>query len=193
MKKFFAILLFFALTLTGCTSTEPEILFDEASEGIVSVILKDTNDGTIHYDCIGPDGQRQPTQPFESDPLEILTACHDCFETYHNDEKRTFSSKLVRTAVYDENDRPAKVTEPVRRIFELVELQVDHDILELRILRQGEHYFVTTMLNVNLWAPHEVYYFDPDADRLTELYTYDATRVVGLKILNLQNISDPLS
>ena len=178
-----------ALLLTGCTSNEPEILFDEASEGIVSVILEDTNDGTIHYDTIGPDGQRQPSQPFESDPIEIFTADHGCFEIYHNDEKRTFSNRLIRVAVFDENDQPAEVTEPIRHIFELVEQQVDHMILELRILRQGEQYFVTADLNVNFWSPHSIYYFDATADTLIELYTYDATEVTGIRILNLPRSS----
>ena len=74
MKRLLIILLLCALILTGCAAQEPEILFDEAAEGIVSVILEDYNDGTIHYDTIGPDGQRQPAQPCESVPLEILTA-----------------------------------------------------------------------------------------------------------------------
>ena len=186
MKKLLLIaFMAFSILLTGCNSNEPEILFDEAAEGIVSVILEDTNDGTIHYDTIGPDDQRQPTQPFESDPIEIFTADHDSFEIYHNDEKRTFSNRLIRTAVHDENDQPAEVTEPIRRIFELVEQQVDHMILELRILRQGEHHFVTADLNVNIFSPHVVYYYEQSTDQLIKLYTYDATEVIGIKILNL--------
>ena len=185
MKKLILLLLLMTFMLTGCSSNEPEILFDEATEGIVSVILQDYNDGTIHYDTIGPDGQRQPTQPFESDPVEILTAYRDCFESYHNEEKRTFSNRLVRIDVHDEKDQRAEVTEPIRRIFELVERQVDHNILELRILRQGEHYFMTTDLNVNIFSPHVVYYYDPNADELIKLCTYDATQVIGMKILNL--------
>lgn len=185
MKRLFILSLLTVLMLTGCSSNEPEILFDEATEGIVSVILEDYNDGTIHFDTIGPNGQRQPTQSFESDPVEILIAYRDCFESYHNEEKRTFSNRLVRVDVHDGKDQRAEVTDPIRRIFELVERQVDHNILELRILRQGEHHFVTTDLNVNIFSPHVVYFYDPNADELIELYTYDATQVVGIKILNL--------
>ena len=176
------------LLLTGCTSTEPEILFDETGEGIVSVILKDYNDGTIHYDTIGPDGQRQPTQEFESNPVEILTAADGCFENYIEGQP---PNRLVRTELVRADGSPAEVSAVESRIFELAAEQ-EHVILEMRILRAGERRFVTIEWNVNFWDPHVVLYYDPAADRLVELYTYDATQVIGLKSLNLQNISSPL-
>ena len=180
MKKLLVLLLA-ALLLTGCKSSEPEILFDEASEGIVSVILEDYNDGTIHYDCIGPDGQRQSTQPFESDPVEILTAAEDCFENYVENQP---PNRLVKAELLDESGGPVEITEPLRRIFELASEQ-EHVILKMQILRLNGHHFVTTEWNVNFWDPHALYYYDPAADALVHLYTYDATRVVGLKTLNL--------
>lgn len=189
MKALAAILLLCALLLTGCTVTEPEILFDEASEGIVSVILKDTNDGTIHYDTIGPDGQRQPTQPFESEPIEILTAAEGCFENY---EEGQSSNRLVKTELVHADGTPAEITPAEVRIFELAAEQ-EHVILDMRILRAGEHRFVTIEWNVNFWDPHVVLYYDPSSDRLIELFTYDATKVVGLRSLNLQNAAAPLS
>lgn len=181
MKKLFLTLLLCALILTGCAAQEPEILFDEASEGIVSVILEDYNDGTIHYDTIGPDGQRQPAQPFESDPLEILTAADGCFENYVENQP---PNRLVNVSLLDESGNPVEITETHRRIFELA-AQQEHVITKMRILQTEEHHFVTIEWNVNFWDPHVFYYYDPAADTLTELCTYDATQVVGLKILNL--------
>lgn len=179
------LLLSLSLALCACTATEPEILFDEASQGLVSVILRDYNDGTIHYDTVGPDGLRQPTQPFESDPLEILTAADGCFETVGDENTGNFRNALILVSVLDENGQPAEVTESIRRIFELTAQNEQHEILKLRILRQGELYFATVELNVNIWLPHKLYFYDPAADALTELYTYDATQVIGLKVLNL--------
>lgn len=181
MKKVFAILLLCALTLAGCSVNENEILFDEATEGIVSVILQDTNDGTLHYDTIGSYGRRQPTQTFESDPVEILTAANDCFENYVEGQS---PNRLLRAALVDTNGQPVELTDVESRIFELAAEQ-EHVIMEMRILRVGEHRFVTLDLNVNLWSPHVVLYYDPDADQLIKLHTYDATSVIGLKILNL--------
>lgn len=182
MKKVFSLLLLCALALAGCSTNESEILFDEATEGVVSVILKDTNDGTIHYDTIASDGRRQPAQPFESEPIEILTAADDCFECSADNGQLT--NRLLRTELLDVDGQPVEIKEVESRIFELAAEQ-QHVIMEMRILRAGELRFVTLDLNVNLWLPHMVLYYDPIADQLAELYTYDATRVVGLKILNL--------
>ena len=158
MRKLIPILILCLLTFSACSSTEPEILFDEAAEGIVSVILKDYNDGTIHYDTIGPNDQRQETVPFESDALEILT-----------------SDGITLDSDSDETDL---------RILELAQSQ-NYTIQTLRILKQGEHRFVTVEWSVNFWDPHTLYYYDPSVDSLNELYTYDATQVVGVKIRNL--------
>ena len=185
MKRYAFLLLVLLLILSGCSSTESEILFDEASEGVVSVILQDTNDGTIHYDTIGPmDGEnrlRQPTQPFESDPITILTAAENCFENYIENQS---PNRLVNISLLDENGNPADVTETIQRILELASGQ-EHVILNLRILQTAEHSFATVEWNVNFWDPHVLFYYDPNADQLVELYRYDATEVVGLRALNL--------
>lgn len=188
MKKLFTTLLLCALILTGCAPIEPEVSFDAATEGIVSVILEDYNDGTIHYDAIGPDGQRQETAPFDSDPIEILTVPDGCFENYVEGQP---PNRLVQTALVDADGNPVEITEAEARIFTLAAKQ-EHVIQQMRILRVGEHRFATVEWNVNFWDPHVVLYYDPTADRLVELYTYDATQVVGLKILNLENIASPL-
>lgn len=172
MKKLFLLCAALLLILTGCGGYEPEILFDEAAEGIVSVILEDYNDGTIHYDTVGPDGQRQETAPFESDPIEILTAAEGCFETTEESVNRLVKVEL-------EN---AEADAVISRIFELCS-GIEHEIKKLYILRINDEYFAVAELNIKTWLPARLYHYDADA--LTELYTYDATKVIGMKILNL--------
>jgi len=182
MKRLFIIGLLCVLTLAGCSATEPEILFDEASQGLVSVILQDYNDGSIHYDTVGPDGQRQPAEPFEGEAVQILTAAEGCFENHVENQP---PNRLVKAEFLDESGTPAKVTEDLRRILELASQQ-EHVITKLRVLRTQSAHFVTAEWNVNFWDPHVLYYYDPAADALTELCTYDATQVIGLKTLNLK-------
>ena len=175
MKRLFILILLAAVLLSGCNSNELEILFDEATEGIVSVILKDYNDGTIHSDCIGPDGQRQPTQEFESDPVDIYSTPALTFD---------LDNTILSYRLNDENGDPVEVSETYKRIFELA-AAADHNLLQLSIYQLEEHIFAVAQWNVNIWWPHVVYYYDMSADRLIELYKYDATQVVGLKTLNL--------
>ncbi len=180
MKKIFPTLLLI-LTLSACSPQQSEILFDETVQGILKVILQDYNDGTIHYDAIGPDGQRQETQEFESLPIEIYTLPRDCIEYIPGDRP----NKLATPKLTDANGNSIEIDKTLQRILDLLCQNEEHWLLNLRILKQGEHYFVNHELNVNLWWPSIVSYYDPAQDILIELYTYDATKVIGLIPINL--------
>lgn len=62
----------------------------------------------------------------------------------------------------------------------------EHCQLMTTVIEMGANseYFAVAELNIKTWQPCRLYHFDGRA--LTELYTYDATRIVGLKILNLK-------
>jgi hypothetical protein len=67
MRRYLLYILITALfLLSGCTDQVPEE-FNAETEGIVEVILRDYNDGTIHYDCVGPDKMRKETEEFVSE------------------------------------------------------------------------------------------------------------------------------
>ena len=174
-----SLLLLLTLFLCACGASEPEPAFDEASEGVISVILEDTNDCTIHYDTIGPvSGEtrlRQETQPFESDPVRIYKTPHGCFDLDNN---------ILSVQLIDENSNPVEVTETYARIIELA-AQADHNVMAITIYQLEQEIFAVAEWNVNLWSPFVLYHFDQDADKLELLYKYDATRVVGIRILNL--------
>lgn len=179
MRKYALLLLALLLTLTGCSTDEPEILFDEASQGLVKVILQDTNDGTIHYDTVGPmDGEnrlRQPTQPFESDPLRIYRTPDGCMDA---------GSGVLCAELLDENGSPVEETETYARIFEIVS-ESENSVLSVSIYQLEDHVFVVEEWNVNFWSPYVLYYYDPCVDDLILLYKYDSTQVIGLKPLNI--------
>lgn len=178
MKRLFLLLTFLALLLSGCGAQKPEILFDEATQGVVSVILEDTNDCTIHYDTVGPmDGEtrlRQETQPFESDPVRIYKAPYGCFD---------LDNTILSMELLDEDGNPVEVTETYARIFELA-ARADHNVMSITIYQLEKNIFVVAEWNVNLWSPFVLYHYDQDADKLDLLYKYDATRVIGIRVLN---------
>lgn len=175
MKRLLLLLTALCVLLAGCASDEPEILFDEATEGLVSVILEDTNDCTIHYDTVGPmDGDtrlRQETAPFESEPMEI---CHSL--------AGSFDSSMP--ALYDADGNPVEVTEEYARIFRLAS-ETGQSILSLSIYQLENEIFAVAEWNVNFWSPYVLYYYDAETDSLAELYRYDSTRIIGLKPLNI--------
>lgn len=176
-KSAFFILLCVLLTVSLCSCSVPaEDDFDIASEGIAEVILRDYNDGTIHYDCVGPNRTRREMEAFVSEASEILFAGHDCFEGEEN--------HLVHIVLTDASGNPAASTPVIDRIFEKAS-DLPREILKMYILRQNEHHFVVAELNQTAFVPCKLYYFDPAADQLIELYSYDATEIIGIRIRNL--------
>lgn len=160
--------------------------FDPQTSGIVDVVLQDYNDGTIHFDCIGAGQTRRVTEEFISDAAEILYADPGCFDS--SVEGGKVQNHLLKISLTDAEGNPIESTPVIDRIFaEAAEL--DHSILKMYIIRREEHHFPVIELNVNMWWPCGLYYYDQTSNRLIELYTYDATEITGLKIRNLDNIS----
>jgi hypothetical protein len=60
--------------------------------------------------------------------------------------------------------------------------------VELHIFQHGGELFLQTELNVNLWCPCELYWYDQQNDRLVELYTFDGLEVVGMRIRDLERV-----
>ena len=160
--------------------------FDPETAGIVDVVLRDYNDGTVHFDCVGPDQTRRITEEFISDAAEILYAEHGCFDSYV--ENGNVLNQLMKISLTGADGNPIASTPVIDRIFEKVS-ESDHAILNMYIFRIGERHFPVVELNVNLFWPCTLYYYDEAADRLIELYSYDATEINGLRIRNLDNIA----
>lgn len=160
--------------------------FDPETDGIVDVVLRDYNDGTLHFDCVGPNQTRRVVDEFISDPTEILHVAPGCFDSFVEDGE--VQNRLVKVLLTDAEGNPAESTPAIDRIFEKA-AQLNHSILKMYIFRMGEHHFPVIELNVNMWWPCGLYYYNQTSDRLIELYTYDATEITGLKIRNPGNIS----
>ena len=178
------ILTLLVMLLSGCSVPEEDD-FDIATKGIVDVILRDYNDGTVHYDCVGPDKLRKETEEFVSEASEILFAEDGCFES--EAEGNQVENHLIHVALTDADGNPAASTPVIDRIFEKA-AEIPHEISKLYILRQDDYHFAVAELNINMFSPCKLFYYDHRQDKLTELYSYDATEVIGLRIRNPENI-----
>ena len=55
-------------------------------------------------------------------------------------------------------------------------------MLHTKIFNIKEVYYVVIELNVNLWSPYELYYFNKDNGELKEIYTFNGKDIVGIKV-----------
>lgn len=192
MKRFARILcaLFLCGLLTGCGHGYDE--FDPESEGVVDVIvnareswMSDRSEDEIRYYALASNKRIRLTEAFESDPMTVYTVPLNCFIEYKSPSKKNRILHQIRQMELLEADgNQVSVSEEKARVFRRIE-ELEHGFLRIRIIDAAGQTFVCIELNVNLWTPCDFYWYDPDADALVLLHTWDDEEVIGLHVRDM--------
>lgn len=177
--------------VTGLLAAEVHAIpFDAQTRGVVDVIVRNHHgdDDTLYYYNVSNDGRVQETDPFVPDDMTVTRIARDSLESYIDREKNKVLNRLQDVYVYDESGERVPNTDPLVDAVMQQAATLEHDIMELRMLRIGEETFLYTELNVNLWCPCELYWYDPAQDRLVELYTFNELEVVGLRVRDMGRV-----
>lgn len=59
----------------------------------------------------------------------------------------------------------------------------------MKIFKLDDEYFVYAELNVNLWYPCTLYYYNQEISELIELYKFDDEEITGIKIHSLDSFN----
>lgn len=181
-------LLYLAFDMAG--GAVRSIPFDVEQRGVVDVIVRNHHDedAPLQYFAISDSGQAQEIEAFEAEGMTVIRISPDSLESYIDREKNAVLNRLQEVMVCDETGRPVKNEDPlVERVIQQA-AKLEHSIMELRLLQVGENVFLYTELNVNLWCPCELYYYDPVQDRLIEVYTFNELEVVGLRVRDVERL-----
>lgn len=176
--------------LCSCSFSEDYDEFDENTEGIVDVktIVDYYGDNKENsYYSLAAGNRIKVIKPFDGDEIEIYTADSSCFEAYIDRKKNKVLNKLVEESLTDKHDNEVKITPVLKDMFKQIS-KLEHDLMVVQILKDGDEYFAYVELNVNLWTPCTLYYYNKDTSELVELYEFDNERVTDLKIRNLDLI-----
>ena len=149
---------------------------------ILEVQLQDRHTEEITCAAVGPDQQTRATDPFDADTPWSHT--FQCFDSYiDQDGSRSRVLNFREDTLLTEEDRTVLAEDPViDRVLDHV-AALEHSIMTARVIRQDGDYFAVVDFNVNLWWPHKLYRYDPDADTLTHLATFDGQDVLALRLL----------
>lgn len=161
--------------------------FDENTESILRAITEDPISGEMEFDVIGTEGRIKSTAPFESDEITVLYATLGCFDS---DISRDDVNTLNYVEVKDENGRVVRHSILIERIFQAIADTVDTPFLNVYIIVCNDMYFPVVELNVNWWAPRRLFYYNTKSGNLTELYTYNHKKIVGLEVLTPSNLPE---
>ncbi len=182
------------LLLIGCRGKSD---FDVETEGILDVIvisrpshLSAREETETRYYSLANHRRIRSTEAFESDQMTILTVPNTCFESYIDRTNRVFGrttavrNRLDHMALEDEDRNPVAVSAEQAKIFQHI-AELEHDLFHIRFIETGGETFVYLELNVNLWTPCCLYWYDRETDALILLHEWDDEEVVGLRLRNI--------
>lgn len=163
--------------------------FDPEKEGIIDVIVNaDTSimsnrkEKEIRYYSLASNGRICLSAAFEPDTATTYTVPYGCFKSYADGNK--ILNHLDHMALEDKNRNQVPVSETQEKIFQRI-AELEHSMLNIRFIETGGQTFVYLELNVNLWTPCCLYWYDCEADALVLLHEWDAEEVVGLRLRNI--------
>ncbi len=177
--------------IKSCTGGKHYDDFDPEKEGIIDVIvnaglsvLSGRQENETRYYTLASDRRMRLTDAFEPDVSATYTVPHGCFESYTDRSKNKVLNRLNYMALMDADQKQLTVSEKQARVFRRI-AELEHDLFMIRFIETGGQIFVYIELNVNLWDPCDLYWYDPDADSLVLLHEWDNEEVIGLRLRNI--------
>ncbi|MBQ8082485.1 MAG: hypothetical protein IJ240_11390 [Clostridia bacterium] len=167
--------------LTDCDDGSGEGSFDPAQEGLMLVETARGDETEACRYVLASNGRVAEAGPFDPDPVDLYLIPDGCFTSLIEDG-RVFN-RPTRVIALDQAEQERETPNFVRTALRLL-AQTEHALMNVRVLRDGEHTFVYAEHNVNLWTPCELYYVSPGEDRLILLGEWDGERVQSIRILS---------
>ncbi|MBR6322034.1 MAG: hypothetical protein IKR59_04110 [Lachnospiraceae bacterium] len=148
---------------------------------VAMVSLKDHDSGRAETYTVYSGGHYSLCPEFESDPTEVYTADYNCFDAYIDDD--TVRNHFVRCELTDDSDLPVEADETIEKMMRCAARELEHDIWEFKIIRDGKDLFAFVKLNVNWSDPCDLYRYDPKNDTLIHLCHWQDVDFVGIRLL----------
>ncbi len=133
----------------------------------------------------GKSRQAMETEPFESDSMTVYLPQKDLASVIgaaNSGDAHMRWPASVRKLTLEETGEVIEANGTIQKMLDRVAADAEHWIMDLKIYELSGCYFVRTTLNVNLWTPYELYYYDEANDALIEIYTFDDQEIIGLRL-----------
>lgn len=182
MKKIVAILTTLMLMLVnggyGSTDAEP----------IIKTITEKVGTDNEEYSIIYNNGKRMETDEFVADESIVLLADNDDFQV--EVENGRVSVNLKETKLTDVYGKPYESDEALKSLLQCVADNAKHEIFDVKIIIDGEKYFVFEKLNVNLQTPCILYRYDMEETSLIRLCQWIDVDLLGIAVCENENNCD---
>lgn len=181
-----SLLILCLFNLSGCQTiflNKSDLVIEVETKDYSWIYDKDKNYDACYYSLYS-NKKIKKSEAFIADETEVFFASPDCFDSYIDSIQNKVLNRLRYTNLTDKYGNDVEITPVISEIFEET-AKLEHDILRMEIIKDGDEYFVFVSLNVNWWTPCTLYYFNQDSSKLIKLYTFDYEIVTGIKIHDL--------
>ena len=163
------LIILIVITLTACGEVRPA----------VNVKLELNSSSEVKYEAINEDGSITVlTKAPVLDDVDIYIADVNNFSA--STESGKVVNKLISTAVMDNDGNEVEADEALGRLLQTIADSIQHDILEAKIFKDGQMYYIAIQTNVNWQSPCEFYQYNPSDGKLKSLCSWDDVSVLGV-------------
>ncbi len=157
------------ITLTACGESRP----------VVNVKLELKSSSEVKYEAINEDGSMTAlTKAPALDDADIYIADVKNFSA--STESGKVVNKLISTVVTDNDGNEVEADEASGRLLQTIADSIQHDILEAKIFKDGQIYYIAVQTNVNWQSPCDFYQYNPSDGKLKSLCSWDDVSVLGV-------------
>lgn len=146
-----------------------------------SIYVMTMNEDTkeLEYYEINDKKKSRNIEEFNPSDSKIINV-NDCFDFYINHDQ-TNTLTMDTCTLIDNNNEVIDISKELEAIIKKVS-KIKHDILSAKIFDINNDYYIVVELNVNIWSPYRLYYFNKDKNKLKEIYTFDSKDIIGIKL-----------
>lgn len=150
----------------------------------IFVITQDEHTDKINYYEVNYKFNTREIEKFDSEVEEIFNT-KNCFDSFIKDGDVVNQLTLDSCKIEDEEENLIELTDDFKNIIEnILVVQPNHDVFEIKILKIKNDYYVVAPINVNMWTPYYFYYYNSNTKQLEHIYTFSCKDVIGIKTKN---------
>jgi len=147
----------------------------------IFVITQDEHTDEINYYEINYKFNTREINEFDSEVEEIFNT-RNCFDSFIKDGDVVNQLTLDSCKIEDQEKNLIEITDDFKNIIEnVLVVQPNHDVFEIKILKIKNNYYVVVPINVNMWTPYYFYYYNSNTKQLEHIYTFSCKDVIGIK------------
>ena len=178
--------------LFGCMSGGQRDQFDASQEGIVEIETRtaypvDEESVKLKSYVIADQKRIMPVETVTKDEMAVFFVPYNCFASYIDRSQNKVLNSLKHIALTDAAGNKMDVPPVIAEMFPEI-AKLEHDLCTVQIFQIENEYFVYVELNVNLWDPCSLYYYNQEKKLLIQLCTFNNEYVQGIHILSLERL-----